>query len=130
MRRQVRIGRPADRVWPWIGQPDRLASWFPGIDSCSVEGVMRTIVIGSGAALTEQIVTNDPLQRRFQYRLNLPLLKEHLSTLDVLELDDGSCLVVYGADAEPATMALLIAGAAGNALRNLKAVLESEGGNR
>ena len=130
VRRQVRIGSPADRVWPWIGQPDRLASWFPGIDSCSVEGMTRTIVIGSGAALTEQIITNDPLQRRFQYRLNLPLLKEHLSTLDVIGLDGDSCLVVYGADADPATMALVIAGAAGNALRNLRTIIESEGGNR
>lgn len=126
MRRQVRIERPADRVWPWIGHPDRLATWFPGIESCSVEGDRRTIVTGSGSALTEQIVTNDPLQRRFQYRLDLPLLKEHLSTVDVLEVGEHSCLVVYGADAEPATLALLIAGAAGNALRTLKGMLESE----
>ncbi len=126
MRRQARISRPAGEVWPWIGRADRLASWFPGIESCSVEGETRTIVTGAGTTLTERIVTNDPLQRRFQYRLDLPLLREHLSTLDVVDLDEGSCLVLYGVDADPATMALVIAGAAGNALRTLKEMLEQE----
>ena len=45
-------------------------------------------------------------------------MKEHLSTLDVHDLGDGTCLAVYAADADPAAMALIIAGAAGNALEN------------
>ena len=70
--------------------------------------------------MPEEILTNDPLQRRFQYRITTGLFKEHLSTLDVLDLEDGTSVVVYSADAEPATMALVIAGAAGNALEHLR----------
>jgi hypothetical protein len=74
--------------------------------------------------MPEEIVTNDPLQRRFQYRITAPMIREHLSTLDVLDLEDGTCLVVYSADADPSTMALVIAGAAGNALDHLRTMME------
>ena len=124
VRRQVRIARPPAEVWAIVGEPGAIASWFPGIVSATVDGTSRVIVTGSGLPMPEEIVTNDPLQRRFQYRITAPMFREHLSTLDVLDLDDGTCLVVYSADADPATMALVIAGAAGNALEHLKTMLE------
>ena len=124
VRRHVRIARTADDVWALIGDPARLAEWFPGIESATVEGTTRTIVTGSGMPMPEEIVTNDPLQRRFQYRITAPMFQEHLSTLDVLDLEDGTSLVVYAADARPATMALVIAGAAGNALEHLRTTME------
>jgi uncharacterized protein YndB with AHSA1/START domain len=124
VRRQVRIARRPDEVWAWIGDPGRIAEWFPGIVSARVDGATRTIVTGSGVPMPEEIVTNDRLQRRFQYRITAPMFREHLSTIDVLDLEDGTTLVVYGADAIPSTMALVIAGAAGNALEHLKTILE------
>jgi len=128
VRRQVRIARPPAEVWAIVGDPARIAEWFPGIVSATVaddeHGQTRTIVTGTGLPMPERIVTNDPLQRRFQYRITTGLFKEHLSTLDVLDLDDGTSLVVYAADADPATMALVIAGAAGNALEHLKSQME------
>lgn len=127
VRRQVRIARPADEVWSLVGDPGRIAEWFPGIVSATVEGDSRTVVTGAGLPMPEQIVTNDPLQRRFQYRLKIPTLREHLSTLDVFDLGDGTSLVSYGADADPATMALVIAGAAGAALHHLRDLMEGAG---
>lgn len=124
VRRQVRIARPAEDVWALVGDPARIQEWFPGIVSSTVEGSSRVIVTGSGLPMPEEIITNDPVQRRFQYRLTLPIFKEHLSTLDVLDLDDGTCLVVYSADADPSTMALVIAGAAGAALQHLRTMME------
>ena len=124
VRRQVRIARSAAEVWALVGDPARIQEWFPGIVSSTVEGASRVILTGSGLPMPEQIVTNDQVQRRFQYRLTLPILKEHLSTLDVLDLEDGTCLVVYSADADPATMALVIAGAAGAALQHLRTMME------
>jgi uncharacterized protein YndB with AHSA1/START domain len=124
VRREVRIARPAGEVWSLVGDPARIAEWFPGIESAAVDGDRRTIVTGAGLSLPEEIVTNDPLQRRFQYRLRTPAVREHLSTLDVFDLADGTCLVSYGADAEPATMALVIAGAAGAALQHLRDLME------
>jgi hypothetical protein len=126
VRRHVRINRSAADVWARIGDPSRLPEWWPGIDSAVVDGASRVITTGAGIPMPEQIVTNDPLQRRFQYRITAPMFHEHLSTLDVLDLGDGTCVVVYAADADPSTMALVIAGAAGNALENLRTIMEGE----
>lgn len=124
VRRQVRIARPAEEVWALVGDPARIAEWFPGIESARVEGRTRTITASSGLDMPEEIVTVDPIQRRFQYRITAPLFREHLSTLDVFDLGDGTCLVAYGADADPATMALVVAGAAGAALLHLRDLME------
>lgn len=124
VRRHVRIACPADAVWAVIGDPARVQDWFPGIESSTVDGTTRVVVTGTGLPMPEEIVTNDPLQRRFQYRITAPLFREHLSTLDVLDLGDGTSVVVYSADAIPSTMALVIAGAAGNALEHLRTMME------
>ena len=51
--------------------------------------------------MPEQLLTVDPVLRRFQYRITAPMFKEHLGTLDVHDLEDGTSLVVYSTDAEP-----------------------------
>ena len=124
VRREVRFGCAADEVWAWITDAGRIAEWFPGIESATVDGTTRTIVTGTGVPMPEEIVTNDPLQRRFQYRITAPMFREHLSTIDVIDLGDGTCLAVYGCDAIPSTMALVIAGAAGDALEHLRTIVE------
>ena len=124
VRRHVRIERSADQVWERIGDPARLHEWFPGIATCTVDGSTRVIATAAGVPIPEQIVTDDPLQRRFQYRITGPMVRQHLSTLDVLVLGDGSCVVAYAADAEPSTLALVVAGAAGNALDHLRRLME------
>jgi hypothetical protein len=114
-------------VWNVIGDPARLADWFPGVTSTTVDGTTRIVTTGAGLPIPEEIVTNDRLQRRFQYRITGPMFREHLSTLDVLDVGDGTSLVVYAADASPAPMALVIAGAAGNALEHLRSMMEGDG---
>lgn len=125
VRRAVRIDRSADEVWALIGDSARLHEWFPGIVDTTVDGTSRVITTGIGLPMPEEILTDDAIARRFQYKLLLPNLKEHLSTLDVHDLGDGTCLAAYAADADPAAMALVIAGAAGNALENAKRLLET-----
>lgn len=127
VRREVRIRRSADDVWAVIGDPARVQDWFTGITDSVVDGTSRTITTGSGLPMPEEILTCDPIQRRFQYRITAPVVKEHLSTLDVHDLGDGTGLVVYSADADPSTMALIIAGAAGSALESLRNRLEGAG---
>lgn len=102
-----------------MGDPTRLDEWFPGIDSCTVDGDQRVIVTGSGLPMPEQLLTIDATQRRFQYRITSPLFKEHLGTIDVHDLEDGTSLVVYSTDANPAALALVIGGACRAALANL-----------
>jgi len=124
VRREVRIAAPADRVWDVVGDPTRLAEWFPGVASCAVNGSSRVVTTGAGLPMPEELLTVDRLQRRFQYRISTPPFKEHLATVDVHDLGDGTSLVVYGTDADPATMALVLGGAAGNALQHLRSIME------
>ncbi len=124
VRRQVRIAAPPDTVWEILGDPGRIQEWFPGIVASTVEGTTRQVTTGSGVVIPEKIITNDHLQRRFQYRITAPFVREHLSTIDVLDVGDGTSLVVYAADADPSTMALVVGGAGGNALKFLRELLE------
>jgi uncharacterized protein YndB with AHSA1/START domain len=124
VRRQVRIARPPEEVWRWVGAPERLAEWWPGITAAAVDGDSRVVTTGSGLPMPETILTVDPLQHRFQYRITAPMFREHLSSIDVLDLGDGTSLVVYAVDADPSVMALVIGGAAGNALEHLRTILE------
>ena len=119
VRHHVRIGAAAADVWAVVGRPELLHLWFPGITACTVDGTSRTIVTGNGVSMPEQIVTHDHLLRRFQYRITAPLFRDHLATIDVLELGDES-VVVYSTDAEPAVMALVIGGGTLGALRELE----------
>ncbi len=124
VRAEVRIARPAHEVWDLAGDPGRLHEWFPGISTCEVDGDERTVVTGAGLRLPERLLVVDGNQRRLQYRITAPLVREHLGTLDVLDLGDDTCLAVYSTDAEPAALALVIGGAAGNALEHLRAMME------
>lgn len=128
VRRERIIHVPAERAWALVSRPDLLHLWFPGIVDCVVEGDTRTITLGSGVSLPETLLTNDPLQRRFQYRIAGGLFAEHLGTIDVIALDEARCLVVYSSDADPATMAVVLGGATGGALDELARQLEAGDG--
>jgi len=124
VRFHVRIERPADDVWALAGDPARLHEWFPGVVACHVEGTTRVITVGSGLPLPEEILVNDPVLRRFQYRITAPLFAYHRGSIDVLDLGDGTCVVVYTTDADPRAMALTIGGGTAGALDELKRQME------
>ncbi len=125
IRHQIRIRRSADDVWARVGDAAGLHTWFPGIESCQVDGTNRVIVLGSGMPMPEEILVNDNTQRRFQYRITAPIFKHHRGTIDVIDLEDGTCLVVYSTEADPRTMALTIAGGTAGALDELKRQMEA-----
>lgn len=125
IRHEIRIDRPAAQVWALAGDPSRLHDWFPGIVSCQVEGTSRIIVTGAGMPMPEEILVNDPVQRRFQYQLKLPIFKHHRGTIDVIDLGDNTCLAVYSTEADPRAMALMIGGGTAGALDELKRQMES-----
>lgn len=128
VRRHVFIDAPAERVWDLVGDPARLAEWFP-ITGCEVAGqenspsgspTIRWITLASGLRFEERIVTLDHDLRRFQYSIvNNPIVKSHLGTVDVIADGDERCLVVYSTDLDPEVMALVVAGAAGDGLQRL-----------
>jgi uncharacterized protein YndB with AHSA1/START domain len=131
VRRQRVIDASAGRAWDIVGRPELLHLWFPGVVDCTVVGGIRTITTGTGLSLDEEILTVDPIQRRFQYRISGGFFREHLGTIDVIELQpvagEDQCLVVYSSDAEPATMAVILGGATQGALDELARQLEGAG---
>ncbi len=124
IRHQIRIQCPAATVWELAGDATRLPEWFPGITSCEVTGNLRVITLGSGMVLPEEILVNDATQRRFQYRITTSMFVHHRGTIDVIDLGDDTCLVVYSTDADPRTMALTIGSATAAALDELKRQME------
>ena len=125
VRRDVVIGVDADTAWRVVGRPEVLHHWFPGIVDCRVDGDTRAVTLATGLTLDETILTNDSVQRRFQYRISGGPFAEHLASLDVIPLSDRSCLVTYASDAAPATMAIVLGGATGGALDELRRQLET-----
>jgi len=123
VRHDIQLSCTPDTVWALVGDPARVHEWFTGIVSCTVEGDLRTVVTRSGLPMPERLLTVDPVLRRIQYRITAPMFTEHLGTLDVHTLADGTSLVVYSTDAEPAPLALVIGGAARASLANLPAAL-------
>jgi uncharacterized protein YndB with AHSA1/START domain len=130
VRHHVRIARPAADVWALAGDAARLHEWFPGIVDCAVEGRSRTITLGSGLAMPEEILVTDNVLRRFQYRITAPIFQFHRGTIDIIDLDDGTCLAVYTTEADPRTMALSISGGTAAALDELKRQMEAPGSGR
>ena len=126
VRRQLIFDRSADDVWAVIGDPSTIHTWFPGMADSTVDGTTRVITTVTGLPMREEILTNDPIQRRFQYRVTSPIFTSHLGTIDVFDLGDDRSLVSYSTDAEPDALALMIGGAAGNALHELRRQLEDE----
>jgi uncharacterized protein YndB with AHSA1/START domain len=128
IRRELVIARAPDEVWPLVGDPAALATWFPGIVTAEVDGTSRTITTASGLRMPEQIVTVDPVRRIFRYRLVAPLVQDHLGTIEVRDAGGGRSLVSYETRCEPDTIALVIGGACGSALHELRRQLEEPTG--
>ena len=126
VRRQLIFDRSADDVWAVIGDPSTIHTWFPGMADSTVDGTTRVITTVTGLPMREEILTNDPIQRRFQYRVTSPIFTSHLGTIDVFDLGDDRSLVSYSTDAEPGALAVMIGGATGNALHELRRQLEDE----
>ena len=124
VRHHVQIACSADDAWALVGDATRLPEWFPGIVASVVDGNRRTITTSSGIPMPEEITISDPILRRFQYRIDAPVVSFHRSTIDVLPLDDRRCVVQYAVEADPRTMALVIGGAARGALDQLRRLLE------
>ena len=124
IRHEIRISRSAADVWALAGDASRLHDWFPGITGSEVNGTTRIITSGTGMPMPEEILVCDNTRRRFQYRLTLPIIKHHRGTIDVIDLHDDTCLVVYSTESDPRALTLVIAAGCAGALDELKRQME------
>jgi hypothetical protein len=126
VRRHTFVDCNADKVWSFVGAPERLHEWFP-ITECRFEGNKRWITLAAGIVFEEDIITLDQDLRRFQYKIvNNSLIKFHLGTVDVIPDGDNRCLVMYSTDMDPEVLALPIAGAASLGLEKIKQMFDGK----
>jgi carbon monoxide dehydrogenase subunit G len=121
---EIDIARSADDVWAVAGDFGGLASWMPGIESCTVEGDVRTIDM-SGMKIGERLVRRDDATREIVYSIasGPAPVDHHEATITVTPAGDGSH-VTWAVDVEPDAMLDLFTGIYQQSLDALKAHLE------
>ncbi|WP_040831251.1 SRPBCC family protein [Nocardia jiangxiensis] len=124
-RSHLQFDHPAEAVWNLIADAGNVSSWFPLVKSSQAEGPRRHLTLQDGTPVVEDIITIDSVRRRFQYSISgggIPV-QSHLSTVDVIEVSDGSTLVVYSVEIEPAVLLDVLGPAVEEAVRNLPTAL-------
>jgi hypothetical protein len=104
-----------DLVWRVLSDAANVADWFPAMAESTGDAEGRRVTLLDGSKLEEAVVTSDAYPRRFQYRVvgGDLAIEHHLGTVDVIDLGEGSCLVVYGTEIEPEAAAAAFDGATG-----------------
>lgn len=125
LRTHTTIDRPAKEVWDVVSDAGNISAWFPAVKTSSASGSARECELADGSPLSEEIITNDPELRRFQYRITggMPV-ESHLGTVDVI--DNGSnTLVVYSTEITPDSLAGVLGPAVEDGVHGLKEYCEA-----
>jgi carbon monoxide dehydrogenase subunit G len=121
---EIDIARSADDVWKVAGDFGGLASWMPGIETCTVDGDIRTIEM-SGMQIGERLVRRDDSGRVLVYAIasGPAPVDHHEATITVVPKGEGSH-VTYTVDVEPEAMLPLFQDIYMKSLEALKAHVE------
>lgn len=121
---EVEIDRSPDDVWGLISDFGGLDSWMPGIDSCELDGDVRTLQT-MGMEIKERLVAQDDDGRTQQYSIvEAPMpLEHHLATLSVEPKGDGS-LFTWAYEVKPDDMAAVFGPVYEGSAQAVKAQLE------
>lgn len=88
---EVHIERAPEDVWALIADFGGLATWMPGVESCELDGDVRTLQT-MGMEIKERLVSQDDDARTQSYSIvegPMPV-EHHLATLSVEPDGDGS----------------------------------------
>jgi carbon monoxide dehydrogenase subunit G len=99
---ELSIDRSPDEVWKVVREFGGLDEWMPGVESCTVEGDVRTIGM-MGIEVKEQLRGVDEAARRISYSVvESPMgnLVSHLATIAVDSEGTGSH-VTWSVDVVP-----------------------------
>lgn len=102
---EVSIDASPDDVWKLVREFGTLDEWMPGIESCTVEGDVRTLSM-MGMEIKEQLRSLDDDKRAITYSvIKLPLegLDSHTATISVEPEGSGSKVTWY-VDVQPDEM--------------------------
>ena len=86
----VTVGAPPDEVWAKLGDFGGIGEYFPGIESCRLEGDDRVIGL-FGMEIRERLMTRDDESRTLTYSVvaGVPV-ESHSATITVEPEGDGS----------------------------------------
>ena len=86
----VTVGAPPDVVWAKLGDFGGIGEYFPGIESCRLEGDDRVIGL-FGMEIRERLMTRDDAGRTLTYSVvaGVPV-ESHSATITVEPEGDGS----------------------------------------
>jgi carbon monoxide dehydrogenase subunit G len=99
---EVLIDRSPDDVWKLLREFGSLAEWMPGVETCTVEGDVRTLGM-MGMQVKEQLRKLDDDNRTIAYSLiESPMgnLESHTATISVTPEGSGSH-VTWEVDVKP-----------------------------
>ena len=99
---EISIARDPEDVWKLLREFGALTDYMPGIDSCTVDGDVRTVGT-MGIEVKEQLRDLDDAARRLSYSIvESPLsnLVSHLVTISVDAEGDGTHLT-WAVEVEP-----------------------------
>jgi len=109
---QTTIDRSADEVWHRVGTFEDM-SWYPGIETCRLEGDLRIATMRGGLEADELLVEHDDGARTYTYavrafrgqtRFDLgggrtldlsSMANHHRARMTVVPVDASSCRVTY-----------------------------------
>jgi carbon monoxide dehydrogenase subunit G len=89
---EISIDRSPDEVWKLVRDFGGLADWMPGVESCTLDGDVRTLGM-MGIEVKEQLRTLDDDNRVLAYSVvESPVnnLESHLATISVAPEGSGT----------------------------------------
>ncbi|MGO9874484.1 MAG: SRPBCC family protein [Acidimicrobiia bacterium] len=123
---EASIARNPDDVWKVLRDFGGLADYMPGVESCTVDGDVRTVGL-MGIEVKEQLRDLDDDTRRISYSViasPMTNLVSHLATIAVDAEGDGTHLT-YSVDVEPDDLLALFLGTYEGSVVALKARFEA-----
>jgi carbon monoxide dehydrogenase subunit G len=104
---EIDIARSADDVWAVAGDFGGIGGWMPGIETCTLDGDVRTIEM-SGMSIGERLVRRDDADRVLVYSIasGPAPVDHHEATITVTPVGEGSH-VTWAVDVEPEAMLAL-----------------------
>jgi len=123
---EISIDTNPDEIWKVIRDFGGLAQYMPGVDSCTLDGDVRTLQM-MGIEIKEQLRAIDDDTRRLTYSVvESPMnnMVSHEATIAIDPEGSGSH-VTWTVDVEPADLLPIFQGAYDNAVAGLKTKFES-----
>lgn len=121
----IDIAASPDDVWALIGTFGGLDTWMAGVDSCVVEGDIRTVGT-MGMEIQEKLVSRDAEARTITYAIvgeGAPV-ESHEATISVMDTPDGGAHVTWAVGVVPAEATPMFRDIYQGALDHLKNHLE------